>query len=237
MSWSVQQIINEAMKLLQVKAPGETLSADQSNDARNTLNLMLDSWAGRRVSARALTEIVQNLTTNQRSYTIGTSGSPYFNTTRPMAIENAGCEYVNNSLILPVDIISVDQYENFGDRLILHGPVRKLFYDPTMPNGTIYLYPIPDQVYKLHMRMVVGLQEMAALDTLFTMEPTYMEAIKYNLAIRLAPEYGRPVDPDIKDMAKQLFNILLNWSMPEMFTSIDYPVRLLPKRNTIFTID
>jgi hypothetical protein len=234
--WTAQDIINGALSKIGVRAAGETLSADESNDALKAMNLMLDSWGGRDISARADVQITGSFTANQRQFTIGTSSSPDINTPRPMRIETLNIIYPSNNLELPVTYMDLDQYDSFADRTIITGPPQKFCYDPQMPNGVISLYPIPDITYGFRMRMFVALQEMSLLSTQFTMEPTYFEAIMYNLAVRLAPDYEKTVPPEVLAEAERLFNILLNWAISDTFITPDYPVRP-PYTRTIYTIE
>jgi hypothetical protein len=234
--WTVQTIINHALGLIGVKSTGETLSAPESNDALATLNLMLNSWSGRGVSARAKLEYTASLVSNQAVYTIGSSGTPDFSTIRPVEILACQVEYVADTVILPVSVTGEQQYGLFGDRNVLTGPPTNVYYNPTMPNGTLNFYPIPDQTYTLHLWYWTPLQEMALLSTEFTLEPVYIECIMYNLAVRLAPYYERSASPDVKLEAERLFNVLLRLARQDAFITPDYqPIR--KPVNSIYVIE
>src|SRR5206468_4519968 len=73
------------------------------------------------------------------------------------------------------------------------------FYDPVIPNGQVFIWPIPIQVYfELHFMVPQDIRSILPtmdLDTL--LPPEADEAIIYNLAMRLRLNYQLPPDPGL----------------------------------------
>jgi len=244
MSYNVQLIINSAMKKMGILARSESPNADESTDAMQSLNWMLDSWSIRGIVARARLNATYTLTGGTRSYQIGPTATNFVQI-RPIQIATASVIYPGGSqLEIPLDVeTSLEQYQAFGDRLYLQGLPSHLFYDPQFPNGLMYIYPIPDQAYSIEIDSYVALQEVTTLSSVFNLEPAYFEAIVYNLAARMAPDYGivlppihTPRDQCISCQADELFRLLLANFSTDLWITSDYQTKAPPSAN-IFTID
>jgi len=238
--YTVQQLINYSLKTIGVIATGETPTADQSTDALLALNLMFDEWGGHNITARATTEITYILNAGTYSHQIGptATGPNAVVTSRPMSVVAANIVYPPpQNVTLPVTIIGVTRLYQHSDRFVLIGPPEEMFYDPQMPNGVIYWYPIPDISYNIFLRVNVALAEMSNLSTDFTLEPTYFEAIVFNLAKRLFPMFGgsRPVPQHIEEIAKRSYDNLEVLSAPSMFITSDGIVDKTARANNIIT--
>jgi hypothetical protein len=80
-------LIRISLRTLGVLAAEETPSAAEQSDALETLNDMLDSWAGERLALFATLRSTHTLTVGLSPQTIGSGGT--FNTTRPVRIDGA----------------------------------------------------------------------------------------------------------------------------------------------------
>jgi hypothetical protein len=70
------------------------------------------------------------------------------------------------------------------------------------PYTEVSFYPVPatsDDDVILH--LPVATVAFADLTTDYTFAPGYADAFRYQLAVRLAPEYGRPLDPQVAALA------------------------------------
>lgn len=230
---TTQDIINSTFKKLGILGRGETLSADDSQDAKRALNLMLASWSIRNVATLVTAKDELTLIPNQRIYTIGITVGADFNTPRPKMVFYASLED-ENQFFRPIDVISDEQYSLYGDRLITIGVPNRMVYEATLPNGTITLYFIPDKPYILHIDSQKAFAEITALDAEFDLDEAYLEAIIYNLAVRLAPDYGIVPAPSIAEAANSLFDTLLGFTAPDMSVFLDVSVRR-PRTQTIYS--
>lgn len=188
-------IIKRAMRLVGVLAAGETPEASEQADALSALNSMLDAWRTESLSAYALrTEVLT--VTGAASYTIGPGGD--LNTVRPVKIDGAfqrigGIDY-------PLQIAPKASYDRIADKGTSADVSDWLYYEPAYPLGVVYLYPVPT-AGAVHLTTWAPFAAFAASDPL-ALPPGYEEAITYQLAARLAAEYGRGVPPEVSAMAK-----------------------------------
>jgi hypothetical protein len=230
---TIQDILNGAFQELGVLATGETLSADMSQDAKRKLNLMLGSWSIRNITILAMIEESFTLTANDGDYTIGTAGN--FNTDRPLKIVNASLED-ENDLFTTIELIGEDQYSSYGDRAIITGPPSHLWYKPSQPLGRIRLYPLPDAADTLHITSQKAFASITSLSAELDIDPVSLEAVVYNLAVRLGPGYGVTPSPLVIQTAQDLFDRLLVYSAPDMTMFPDTGVRSRTP-SSIYTVD
>lgn len=91
-----------------------------------------------------------------------------------------------------IALISRDQYFALPNKTT-EGVPSQAYYDPQLDNGTFYLWVVPedvDSVYNLTYLEPIQDFDSTSNDPDFPAE--WLEALKYNLAVRLAPEAGLP---------------------------------------------
>lgn len=189
-------IIKRSMQKAGILTKTEVPSSDEANDALQELNAMLSSWSNE--SMLAYVRVLENFPlTGATSYTIGPSQT--FNTARPVVIISA---YVRQGITdEPVEVITDEQYDAIPDKSSQGAPYW-LNYSNGYPTGTIKLYPVGDSSYTLYIRSEKTLGSFT-LHQDVEYPPGWEDAIVYNLAIRLAPEYGQQIDPLILELADQ----------------------------------
>jgi hypothetical protein len=192
-------IITGSAKLLGVIAVGEAMTNDEAQDGLTTLNDMLDSWSSDLGVVYANTLESFNLT-GAASYTIGVGGN--FNTSRPTYIKTAVVRIA--SVDYPLQIITEEQYQNeIAIKSITTQIPQFLVYAVDYPLSTIYMYPIPSGGSTLRMLSFKPITNLSALTTTVTFPPGWNKALKYNLAVDMAPQYGVSVTPEVLQGAKQ----------------------------------
>lgn len=180
-----QDIVNRAGRLLSVVNSGESLTTTESNDALTALNAMFSSWNNERLMAYSMQEETIPMVANQSSYSIGPSGADLV-TTRPVEIEKAYILYSNISY--PVRIMDEEAYALLPAKTTASTWPDHINYLPTMPNGTIRVYPVPNASSSLKIVTRVPLGAVALTDTV-SLPPGWEEAAAANLALVIAPEY------------------------------------------------
>lgn len=188
-------LIQASMRMIGVLASGESLSANEATDALSSLNRMLATWSNENLLIYSKTLETFTLVSNQQSYTMGSGGN--FNTTRPQLIENASLRTTSSStaLDLPIEIIDKDQWASISVKSIASSIPTKLFVQSTYPLATLWLWPIPSDANTLVLWSWKTLSSIATTAATVDLPPGYEDAIIWNLAVRLGPEYGRPADP------------------------------------------
>lgn len=179
--------------LIGVARTGEALSADEASDALETLNDMLSGWSNSNLLITAHTRESFNLTGGDGVYTIGTGQD--FNTVAPLHIVSAFTR--DQTIDYPMEPITDVEY----DALVQKGDTSGRPYYWNYDNaGTIRIYPIPNQSYELHILSEKPITTLLASDTL-AFKPGWERAIRYNLAIELAAEYGMEVPRAVEKIA------------------------------------
>ncbi len=206
----VQQLIKTALQDIGAVAKSELPTSDEMTDGLLKLNFMIDAWSVR--SLMVLGTILEGfpLVAGKYAYTIGPGGD--FDTTRPSAVTDAFIRD-GRSTDTPVGILTLDEYAGLGDKAISAGRPQGLRFDPgatqaVTPLGTIYLYPAPDAStpYTLYAGEQKALTEFTNLTDAVTFQPAYYEALEYNLAVRLWPQYhsgSQPVENDLKVLSAE----------------------------------
>jgi hypothetical protein len=118
---------------------------------------------------------------------------------RPLSIESAfvrvatmqgGSSVAGGYLDYPVAILSLEEYESLGIKQ-LNGPWAKMiYYMPAETLGTIYVFPNPSQG-ELHLFAETIFREFQNLTDTITLPQGYNMALRWCLAERLMPMYGK----------------------------------------------
>jgi hypothetical protein len=225
-------LIKEAMHIAGVIDLDDEPTPREISVGMNSLNEMLMQWSAQRLIIRASTPENFTLTAGQASYTIGIGGN--LNTVKPITIEYGyirDSSGVDNSL----EIIKVEQYDDYEDKYVTTGLPTQLAFDPgvaqqTSQTGTVLLYPTPDKAYTLHIHSQKALTGFVTITDTCTFEDEYVEAIVYNLAARIWRKFrsiDQPIPTDIATIARDALMTL------ERINSITPVVQLdLPRAKT-----
>lgn len=192
------KIINGALRLLQVAADDVVLTDSEANDALEALNQMLDSWSNESLMLYHVTREQFTLTPGLNPHTIGLAGN--LATDVPLNIEAAtvtvgGVDYP----IIPVDY---DDYAVIKLKTLSNVYPEYLYFDKSSPVlGQIYLYPVPSTASTFNLYSRKALTKFSSLTDDITLPPGYERALKYCLAVDIAPEYQIGAGQDIIALA------------------------------------
>lgn len=210
MATLVSDIVRYAMLKSGVIRKNETAASDETADALAELNIMVSSWSARRLMSGAAVPENFSLTYNVAAYLIGAGQT--WNTVKPSRIVGAFVRDSSN-VDSPCDIITLDTYDSLRDKATLVGRPSRVMYNPGIAQqatqiGTVTVYPIPNNTggitYKLYISSTKPFTAFAALGDTVTYDEVYIEAMIYELAIRLWREYHSievPVPADILRVA------------------------------------
>jgi hypothetical protein len=215
---TANDIITMALKICAVKQPGETPSSEEANDCLTSLNFMLDKWNNEKLMLYYNLNSTKALTASDYEYTIGSGGD--WNIARPIKIESAFIRDTS-SIDTPVEIISNNEYQGIADKTSTGRP-EKLFYNPLYPLGYIYLYPAPSTTYTLGISQLSALAQMTLAATI-ALPNGYLYALATNLALEIAPMFGKTVSEIMfKNAADAKHNLKATNEMPsKLDTSVD----------------
>jgi len=195
---TVQTLVNRSFRLLGVIASGETPAAAESSDALTALNAMLDSWRNDKLLVYANKDIAVTLINGTATYTIGETGGTV--DTSPVDVESI---YVRQSNVdYPLKPITDENYQNKAAKSVTADIPSEYLFTHTHPNATITLYPVPTVANTMYVRVRTPLAALALTDT-FALPPGYEDAIVYNLALRLYPEFPTlQINPTVVKIAQ-----------------------------------
>ena len=205
----VFSLLSASLRKIGALSSGETIEATRQAEALIALQSMLRSWGAVNINIFATVKENYTLTAGTGSYTWGSGGS--VSTARPNQVTGA---YILESGVTAhsVDIITEGVYRGISAKNTAGIPYYLFFY-PSYPLATLYLYPVPDSAYVLYLDSFKPFTETGsfglATDTI-SFPSYYEEAIIYNLAIRLAPEYGKTVSSEVAVIAKASLDNLIN---------------------------
>ena len=190
------QIVTAAARLIGVVRKSEALAADEAVDGLSSLNDMLASWSNN--GLLCVSRVWENFTVSAAtSYLIGAAQT--LNTVRPLSIKAAFFRIDN--IDYDLEIISDEEYERISLKTLTTDFPRYISYDNAYPYGKIRLYP--QGAGQLHLLSEKPITNIASLSTTVDLPPGWNRAIRYNLAIEMAPEYGQEIPKAIVSMAQQ----------------------------------
>lgn len=196
-------IISSALRLVGVLGSGETASDAEASDAFLVLNDMLDGWNAERLMIFSVAMSEFPLTAGKQTYTFGPSGD--FNLSfRPAKIQRYGIVNLNNPaqpLELPLEMLTTEQWAGVPVKQISSTLPTKIYDDQAFPLRNLSFWPYPQIQVNLRAYYWQPLSQFSDLTTKQTFPPGYPEALRYNLAVRLAPEFGAPLSPQVAELA------------------------------------
>lgn len=214
-------LISSSARLAGILASGDTLTGNAPADCLLILQQMLDTW-----QADGLKIFSENINTfpfvlGQQAYTLGTGGQ--FNMPRPTKIQRMGVQILSNPTQpseIPITLLDFDGWANVRVKNI---------------SGSYPLFCYPDYgfvgnppVMTLNFWIIPGLAcncviyswqplstwpDLATTDVIFP--PAYMQALRYNLAILLAPEFRVQIDPVVAQVAANSLAALKDVNLPQ----------------------
>lgn len=216
---SRNKIIEGALRLLGATAQGESPTSTQYDEAADALNMMVKAFETDGMQLWAIKEYSMPMTDSVASYRIGLTQT--INTAKPLRIIQAYFHNGTSNVDIPMIGLTRTQYNMLGNKTTEGYPVQ-YYYDPQISYGDLFLFPVPDanaSAVGNYVRLVYQ-RPFEDFDA-STDEPDFpqewFEALKFNLALRLAPEYGLSTEQYsiIKNIAKETKDAALSGGTEE----------------------
>lgn len=217
MSETAQTLVRAALRVIGVTAQGETPEAADEQDGLQALKFMLRHWSDKNIRLYRMTQDTVALS-SATSYSIGSGGA--VNTVRPSAIKG-GYVKDSNGFDFPITIIDEAKYRRISVKS-LAGTAEYLWYNPVFPLGLLYFWPIGGGTAYIDSLKPLG--EPANITANVEFPPGYDEAIKWNLALRLAPEYGKEPSALIFSMAMSALNDIETRNFSEQINAAELEI-------------
>jgi len=209
-------IIAGALRRLLVTPIGGTPSAAQYSAGLEVLNDMVNSWSAQNdlVYEDTLEELT--IPSGTQSITIGATGTLV--TARPLKITVATLKDGTNEY--PMSMMDEQQYSRFYDKTVTSQPYR-LYYRNTWPNGTIYFEYTTDQEYTLILSSIKQLSTFPDGTTEVSLPDHYERALKANLAVEMADEYGASLTAGMIAIAQESRNAIIGQAVSTVPAQIE----------------
>lgn len=202
---SVEAICADAALELNIIMAGGTLTANQASVILGKLNRLFDNWNADKSTIYSVDLTTYTLTTGLNPQTIGPSSATFTVSQRPNRIEAA-----NLVLTGSPDDIHLPLYIERDPEVWARWPIPTLassvpttmFYNPTWPNGSLYLDYVPDTAYGVELLTLGTLAQVDLTDTV-TLPPGYLDAIILTLAEEIATPFDRVIPQKLESSARK----------------------------------
>ena len=216
-------LIASSLRLIGVLASGETPTGAESSDALLIAQQMIDAWQAERMMIFTITISEFPLVPGQQTYTLGAGGN--FNIPRPARIERMSIVNLNNPaqpLELPLEMLNEQGWQELIPvKLIQSSLPQRVYDDQAFPLRNLNFWCIPNVAVNTRIYYWTAISTFPDLTTDVTFPPAYLKAIRYNLAVDLAPEFGRSVPPEVAAQAVQTKAIVKNLNAPTLLSFAD----------------
>lgn len=221
-SVSALDLIKEALMEIGAYSQGETPSAEDAAFGLSKLNRALDSWSAKKLNLYNVDFNSYTLTPSLQPHTIGPTGATFTVAQRPVRIENAAI-IINTSspnVRCPLNIRNDDWWANLRVRDVMTSLPTDVYYSPSWPNGSLYLWPVPTLAYGIELETWTLLSQIPNLTTTISLPPGYQDALTYTLALTLCPAFAKPADPVLVAAWQKAMQIIqsVNSTAPLMTT-------------------
>ena len=229
-----------ALRLLGVLAEGETPSSESADDALFALNQMIESWNIERLSVYCTIDQIMNWLPSTRNATLGPTGTltpvdPLYTPVRPILLDDA--TYFRDpasGISYGIKLINQQQYDGIAVKTVTSTYPQVMFANPTYPNISLSVYPVPTKLLEFHFVSVSELYQPATLATTLAFPPGYLRAFRYNLACELAPEFGVEPSPQVSRIAMSSKRNLKRINNPNGVMAIPYSIVGTRQKYNIF---
>lgn len=244
------ELAYRALRTINAIGQGIPVQPNDLTIAFEAANDMIDAWAAQRLTIfqnlRFSYPIVPGQGTPSDPYTIGIGGD--LNQARPLWIDVATLQDNSNTPVFelnpPLAILTPDEYARIPIKTLSASLANSLYYNGRFKTsgvghslGEIFLYPVPNggQDLNLCLYCPVAMTEFADIATTeYYFPPGYREALRYQLAKRLAVELGKPVSAELEQMATDTFAVLERPNVPIENLRADYGLPGLPGDRGIY---
>ena len=216
-------LISSSARLAGVLASGETLSGAESTDCLLILQQMMDRWQAD--GLRIFTDNINNFpfVLGTQTYTLGPGGN--FNMARPAKISRMGVQILSNPTQpseVPITLLDVDGWANVRVKNIGGSYPLFCYDDGAFPLRNLNFWVIPGLACNVVIYSWQPLTTWPDLSTTdVTFPPAYAQALRYNLAVLIAPEFGRQLDPAIMAIAMDSLSALKDANLPSPILRCD----------------
>jgi hypothetical protein len=236
-TYTANDQINRALRLLGILAEGETPSAETSQDALVALNQMIDSWNTERLSVFNTIDQVFTWPAGEIQRHLGPNGASLggFDGIRPILLDDA--TYYRDpgtNVSFGIKFINQQQYDGIAVKTVTSTYPQVMWINMEYPSIQMTVYPKPTRDLEWHFISVQELDQPATLATEILFPPGYLRAFTYNLAMEFAPEFGVEPSPQVQRIAMTSKRNLKRINNPDDIMSMPYSLVATRQRFNIY---
>lgn len=184
------ELITAALRKLAVLSGGSSPESYQLTDGTQALNAMIKGFQTDGMPVWAIKSYTFTVSLADPQYNIGVGQE--LNTAMPLKLLQAWRSSSTYSNV-PINIYTDTNY-NILPLVTSSGVPVNLYYQPLKEYGVINLWPKPnDSTTTITLRYQAPFEDMTGATDDLDFPSYWSEAVIYGLAVRLAPEYGIPL--------------------------------------------
>jgi len=195
---NVLSIITNAMIEAEWLAQGEQPEQQDANFVLGKINDELDEWSAQERYVYAKAFSLFTLVPDLSPHTIGpAAGATFALAQRPVRVD--GCTIVisntdGTTTDVPVNTTRDADWWNFVRIKNLTSQIpTDLYYEPDIPNGSLYFWPVPDFNYQARIETWALINQFLTIQDPFVLPPAYRKALTLTIAEQLGgPRSGDP---------------------------------------------
>lgn len=208
LNYKVLDLITDAFIEIGATAPGELPSPEEQQWAFRKLNDLIDLWQAKQAYVWSYAFSFFNTVAGLNPHTLGPSGQATWSTNgqpRPVRIESAAwvlndATSPSGTVFVPINIRNDQWFARNQVPNIQTNISTDLYYDPTNPDGSVYLWPVPNianpvrlQLWQMVSQFVTIQDAIGGAGGPGTLPQGYRVALKLTLAELLCP--GAKIEP------------------------------------------
>lgn len=223
-------IIDASLRLIGVLAADQTAPAADSSLGLEALAELIGAWGGEGLLVPTITSENFSLVVGQAAYVVGPGGAD-LDTKRPEKVLSVFITDTNVDYFC--QIIGEGEYSILEDKGTAQARPTKVWINYGAPTVTMTFWKEPDATDTVNLTSVKSFTEPTSLtDTMVTtcgIPRNFHNAIKFNLAVELAPYFGQEIKPTVQLHANRLKLALINQTSKLRHEPIDpnYWARML----------
>jgi len=233
-TYTANDQINRALRLLGVLAEGETPSAATSLDALVALNQMIESWGTERLMIYNTIDQMFTWPADEITRRLGPSGD--FVGLRPVALDDS--TYYRDpttNVSFGIKFVNQQMYDGIAVKTVTSTYPQVMWINMEYPDIAMTVYPKPTRALEWHFISVQELTQPATLATQLLFPPGYLRAFTYNLAAELAPEFGVEPSPQVQRIAMTAKRNLKRQNNPDDIMAMPYSIVASRQRFNVYS--
>jgi hypothetical protein len=208
MQVTVLDLINGALKNLQVWSPDINLTADEEEDSIRKLTALIESVSNDSLLVYKTTADNFTLAGGVGTYTWGTGGT--FNSERPVNVKACTVAISGSAgnIDMPVAILQYDDFAAIRLKTLQTNYPQYVYIDGDYPLNNVRFYPVPSSAIPATFYSDKLITTVTSVTDALRLPPGYYRWLEAQLSIDLAPSFQRQASQNIFDIAKSAYRLL-----------------------------